>query len=289
MKERDEGFRRILLATDGSADAESAVELVIELAEYSPAKVRVLHVWSLETHHRHGHEDAEARGEADRLVGRTVARLTDAGVDADSELFRADPGHVAAAIALVAREFEADLIVAGSRGLSDWQSIFRHSIGHAVLAAVDCPVLVVRKQPAGAQRSRRKILVAVAGGPDIPPAVHAVAALPFAKTASVTVLHVTQAFQQPGHAFVESEEETEATLKTAVERLHHVGVDAAATVAPSGPVAATVSDFANRWGADLIVIGSSRMGDLASMVLGSVSHELLHSTQVPVLVSERER
>ena len=39
--------------------------------------------------------------------------------------------------------------------------------------------------------------------------------------------------------------------------------------------------------ADLIVVGSSRMGDIGSLFLGSVSHDLLHMTDRPVLVAER--
>ena len=40
-------------------------------------------------------------------------------------------------------------------------------------------------------------------------------------------------------------------------------------------------------GQPFIVVGSSRMGDVGSLVLGSVSHSLLHTTARPVLVAER--
>jgi nucleotide-binding universal stress UspA family protein len=35
------------------------------------------------------------------------------------------------------------------------------------------------------------------------------------------------------------------------------------------------------------VTGSGRLGELASLLLGSVSHELLRKTDVPILVAER--
>jgi nucleotide-binding universal stress UspA family protein len=60
-----------------------------------------------------------------------------------------------------------------------------------------------------------------------------------------------------------------------------------AIVAPSGPVAEKVIEAAAKWGADIIVIGSSRMGDLGSILLGSVTHSLLRSSDRPVLVAER--
>jgi universal stress protein family protein len=50
--------------------------------------------------------------------------------------------------------------------------------------------------------------------------------------------------------------------------------------------AAVDATIANTWDVDVIVAGSSRMGDLATMVLGSVSHELLHASVPLVLTAE---
>jgi nucleotide-binding universal stress UspA family protein len=47
------GFKRILLATDGSEESEAALLSTIAVAHASSARVRVAHVWSLEVHHRH--------------------------------------------------------------------------------------------------------------------------------------------------------------------------------------------------------------------------------------------
>ena len=74
-----------------------------------------------------------------------------------------------------------------------------------------------------------------------------------------------------------------------VRELRAAGLDAQGLVAPAGPVAATLARVAEEWNADLIVTGSSRMGDAASLLLGSVSHELLHASDVPVLIAERVR
>lgn len=284
-------FERILLATDGSDEANAAVEATIELARFSSAVVRVAHVWNMEVHHRHGVWDVEVRSEAERLVQETVDRLTAAGVMADNEVFRADHTHVAAAIAQLARLFQADLIVLGSRGLSDWQSMFKHSVSHAVLAAVDCPVLVVRGRPGAGTGSvvpARRIVAAVAGGDDIEPVVRATAAVARAHGSSVLVVHVAQAIvSPPGYGYFEPEEEIQNTVNRTVAELRDLGVEATGTVAPPAPVAATLATIAAGWNADLIVSGSSRMGDAASLVLGSVSHDLLHTTDIPVLIAER--
>ena len=280
-------FERILLATDGSEAAQAAVDATIAIAKSPTAKVRVAHVWNLELHHRHGFWDVEMRSDAEKLVDVTVERLLKAGVIAEREIDRADSKHVAAAIALSARQFAADLVVLGSRGLSDWQSMTRHSVSHELLCAVDCPVLIVRGRPAGSHRQVSRIVLAIAGGDDLAPAARAAVAVA-GPDASVMVVHVTQAIVGvQGFAYVESEDEIRETMSQASELLSDASVNVQGVVAHEGPVARAVAEIAADWNADLIVVGSSRMGDIRSIFLGSVSHDLLHVTDRPVLIAER--
>lgn len=280
-------FERILLATDGSEASLSAVEATIAIAKSATVKVRVAHVWNLELHHRHGYWDVEVRSEATKLVDETVERLLRAGVIAEREIVRADSHHVAAAIALSAREFRSDLVVVGSRGLSDWQSLTQHSISHQLLSALDCPVLIVRGLPQGAPFRASKVLLAIAGGDDLAPAVRATLAVA-GPDARVMVMHVAQVmFGAQGFVYVEPAEEIHETMSRACKVLTDTGVAVQGMVAHQGPVAKAVAEAATDWNADLIVIGSSRMGDIGSLFLGSVSHDLLHTTDRPVLVAER--
>lgn len=280
-------FERILLATDGSKQSLAAVDTTIAIATSPTAKVRVAHVWNLEVHHRHGYWDVEVRSEAEKLVGVTVERLFRAGVIAEREIIRADSTHVAAAIAVEATEFGADLVVIGSRGLSDWQSLTQHGISHQLLCAVDCPVLIVRGRPLGAPGRSSRILLAIAGGDDLAPAARAAVAVAQPE-ASVMVVHVAQAmFGQHGFAHIESSGEIRSTLAKASMLMIDAGVHVHGMVAHRGPVAQAVAKIAEDWNADLIVIGSSRMGDIGSLFLGSVSHDLVHMTDRPVLIAER--
>jgi nucleotide-binding universal stress UspA family protein len=280
-------FERILLATDGSEAAQAAVDATIAIAKSPAAKVRVAHVWNLEVHHRHGFWDVEMRNEAEKLVDVTVERLLKAGVIAEREIDRADSKHVAAAIALSARNFNADLVVLGSRGLSDWQSMTRHSVSHELLCAVDCPLLIVRGWAAGSAATVSKIVLAIAGGDDLAPAARAAVAVA-GPDASVMVIHVAQAIiGAQGFAYVETEEEIRETLSHASELLKAADVKVQGMVVHQGPVAKAVAEIAADWNADLIVVGSSRMGDIGSLFLGSVSHDLLHMSNRAVLVAER--
>lgn len=51
-----------------------------------------------------------------------------------------------------------------------------------------------------------------------------------------------------------------------------------------GSAAQSILDEVDKGDHDLIVMGSRGLGDAGSMLLGSVSHRVLHSTVVPVLI-----
>lgn len=273
-------FKRILLATDGTAEADAAVQAAISLARYGPAQVFVLHV----TSPRDGPE-------VEKLLEQTVDRLTAAAVMATTAAYGANSGRIAEVIGSAASNYKADLVVVGSRGLSDWQSIFQHSVSHQVLSLVDCPVLVVRGDADhNAIGKTRRIMIAVAGGDDVKPATDAAIAVAQAVNVEALVVHVTQAlFGAQGFAYVESDEEIGECVDVAVKRLTDAGIPTEKTVIRRGPVARSLLEAAARWNADLIVAGSSRMGDVAGLMLGSVSHQLLHSADVPVLIAGRSR
>lgn len=284
------GFGRILLATDGSEPAKAAEAVVASFATPPHAAVRVVHVWNMEVHPDHGHWDVETHHEAEALIRASIKRLRAAGVDADGELCHADSDHIASAVAESARRFDAGLVVVGARGLSDWQSLLRHSVSHQLMTTVECPLLVVRQSPNEPGSNARRVLLAIAGGDDIAPAVHAATAAATTPGSRVLVVHVAQAlYGGTGFAYVEPQEEIAATIKTATEMLQAAGVETDAFVAPTGHVADVLRATAARWEADVIVIASSRAGDLASIVFGSVAHQLLRGGGKPVLLAARGR
>lgn len=285
-----QGFRQIVLATDGSEQSEAALDVAASFAKASGAPVRVVHVWNLEVHHRHGVWDVEMRSEAEKLITEAVLSLRTKGVEADGEITRADQDHVAAAVGEVARQCNADLVVVGSRGLSDWQSITQHSVSHKLLTSVDCPVLVVREKPSGGAHSGQRVLVAIAGGDDVEPAVRTAIAAAIAPGSKVLVLHVVQALiGSMGFAYVEQDAEVQATIDKATAMFERAGIPVEARVSEPGPVAPIVADMAQKWHADVVVIGSSRLSDVGSLVFGSVTHGLLRVSDRPVLVAERAR
>ncbi len=155
-------FKRILVAIDGSPYSGYAVPDAIEIARCFKSTILVLHVLEREVG-RAGAFPMETTDEADRLVAAAVKTFQDAGITATSEVQHATAGHAAKHIVETVKGQECDLIVMGSRGLSDIAGLMLGSVTHKVLQLAQVPVLVARgpktaeteKEPVGAGQATR--------------------------------------------------------------------------------------------------------------------------------------
>jgi nucleotide-binding universal stress UspA family protein len=136
-------FERMLLAIDGSEPAKRAAEVAADLARKIRAEVVVVHVKEREVTWAGG-VDLESSGEAQDLVDDVVRTLKDTDVSARGEVHHAVYGRAARVILEAANDNSADLIVMGSRGLSDMAGLVMGSVTHKLLHLAHCPVLVVR-------------------------------------------------------------------------------------------------------------------------------------------------
>jgi nucleotide-binding universal stress UspA family protein len=73
-----------------------------------------------------------------------------------------------------------------------------------------------------------------------------------------------------------------AALDDAVKQLPE-GMNAATRLVDA-PAPEAILDECYTGGYDLVAMGSRGHGDIGSLFLGSVSHRVLHSTQIPVLI-----
>jgi nucleotide-binding universal stress UspA family protein len=129
---------KILLATDGSKDAELAASTAIDLANKTGSELHVVHIVDLVS--SVVLDEADAR----ELLDALVKRLADAGsVSAQAHLSEGVP---AAEIVALGEEIGAGLIVVGSRGLGGVRRALMGSVSDSVVRHAHCPVLVVRKE-----------------------------------------------------------------------------------------------------------------------------------------------
>ena len=137
-------FEHIMVAVDGSKQGGKTVPVAIEMAVRFGARVTVVHV---REHTRYEGDDIDLGpdgGTGEELVGSVVSTFREAGVEVDGQLRRVRPGDTPEQIVQVAEESGVDLIVMGTRGMSEWKSLVLGGVANKVVAQAPCPVLLVR-------------------------------------------------------------------------------------------------------------------------------------------------
>ncbi len=152
---------RVLLAVDGSACSEMAVQTVMDRFRPGDTDVKVIHAveWMREmplcfqygSGPTAGHDVVESRNKsferARELVEGAAAQLELKGFHPSVSTPDADPRH---AIVEAAREWPADLIVIGSHGRRGLDRLFLGSVAESVARHAPCSVDIVRMPVAAA-------------------------------------------------------------------------------------------------------------------------------------------
>ncbi len=149
--------RKILAAIDGSEHAWKALDLAADMARQQGAQLIVLHVVRFEPlpdalrefaqAERLSVEEEEgrylyARSLADQLTRAAEGRARDRGVSA--VIGRTVDGRPAEQILEVAGSEHVDMIVMGSRGVSDAKALFLGSVSHKVTNQATCTCVTVK-------------------------------------------------------------------------------------------------------------------------------------------------
>ena len=131
----------------------------------------------------------------------------------------------------------------------------------------------------------RRVLIAVADASQVGPVVE------LARRAGVRearVLHLNLRESYGGRRFpLETDAAASYAAEAAVFELRMAGMAASGHVrhALIGKAAEAITAEAAEWGADLIILGPSRRGELATRLLGSVTLHVLQHAPCPVLVA----
>ncbi len=140
-------FEKILLAVDGSPFSADALRVASNLAVKLGAQVEVVHVHEHETYGSKAGAvaDLETPEESGTVLAGAIAELTGHGVPAHARLLQARRTDVAAKIIEAADAVGAELIVVGSRGLSNLSAILLGSVSESLVRHARRPVLVVHE------------------------------------------------------------------------------------------------------------------------------------------------
>lgn len=141
-------FNRILVPVDGSATSDKALDYAVRLAREGRAALRVLHAID-ELAYTGGFEYAgdvalATRGAAQRLLDQAADTVKRAGFTADTQLVEQAGRRLGEAVAEAARDWQADLVVAGTHGRKGLARALLGSGAEQIVRSCPVPVLVVR-------------------------------------------------------------------------------------------------------------------------------------------------
>ena len=150
---------KILLATDGSKEAELAARTAADLAQKTSSELHMIYVFGIAPVGTQVYlEAADVQGEAleeeaeERISEQRAREVLEAEVgkvrSAAGTLVEAHliEGRIAPEIVALAEQIGAGLIVMGARGVGGIRRALTGSVSDSVVRHAHCPVLVVREE-----------------------------------------------------------------------------------------------------------------------------------------------
>ncbi|MCE3553148.1 universal stress protein [Pseudonocardia sp. RS11V-5] len=235
------------------------------------------------------HQMAEtARAVLDGAV--ELARQVAPGVAVESELCQGFPVPV-----LLDESDRAQLTVLGSRGLGGFTGLLLGSVAGSLAARGGSPVLVVRGRrdeqsgPGTGSPDPRPIIVGIDGSPTSEAAVALAFEEAALRAAPLLAVHtwlddVIEPTLSPliDWQSLEAEERSLLAQRLAGWSEKYPDVEVRRLVERDRPAGVLLAETAQ---AQLVVVGSRGRGNATGLLLGSVSHALLHHSHCPVLVA----
>jgi nucleotide-binding universal stress UspA family protein len=141
-------MNNIVVPVDGSEHAKRAAKFAAKLAGDANAALTLIHVYDPPTASLMGLA-AKSREEIDAITNADAKSIFDAVLEAigPTEVpisTHAVMGHPAPEIIRFAQALDADLLVMGSRGLSELRGLLLGSVSEQVLRRATCAVTIVR-------------------------------------------------------------------------------------------------------------------------------------------------
>jgi nucleotide-binding universal stress UspA family protein len=277
----------VVVALDSSVLSSRALPFARTAADLWHGRVILVHATK--------HSGRPGSCSVDGRLTEVVRALRSEGIAAEAQLRSAPPAQ---AIVDIARAEHADLIVMASHqrhGVDRW---LHGSVTEEVLENTLTPLLVVPAQAVPPDQRTRRILVPLDGSLSGEAAVDFLSGLSSKRPLDVLFLRIVPVgpvvvgwgagVVVPSLDAAEMEAEVrvaEAYLAQRADDLSAAGVRVRRQVIETAePIARVILESAEREQVDIIAIGTHGKGDMARLVLGSVSEDVLEHSLVPVLL-----
>jgi nucleotide-binding universal stress UspA family protein len=278
----------VVVGVDGSESALEASRWAAREAGRRGVGLRVVQAFCWpQSHHVGGvgrGQQSVLRRMAEEQLSAAAAAAAEAAAGGSVETALVEGTPVAV---LVAESRVAQLVVVGSRGLGGFSGLLLGSVAVGLAAHAAVPVAVVRGSGADAAADG-PVVVGVDGSPIGEAALAAAYEAAAARRVPLVAVHTWwDVLLDPSFGpLVEWDVIEDEAHRVLGERLagwaeKYPEVEVRRVVERDKPAHALLEQAA---GAQLVVVGSRGRGGLAGMLLGSVSHSLLHHSPCPVLV-----
>lgn len=284
---------QLLIASDGSDLSQTAQVYVARLPFRERPTVRLIAVTQLPAPLSEYYSEnvlfEQARQVQNNIVAPRLAQEAEAlrskFPSVTTELRIGDPANE---VLSAAREHHVDVIVVGARGLSAVPRFLLGSMSDYVCRHAPQSVLVVRTPPhatdSESEGPPRRILFATDGSDSANAAINRFASWTWPPNTVARVITAHQVVRMFGVEIVHTEEpyrtaqrlEAEAILQSATMRLEKVFATVESSVCDAAQITHTIVEEAEKWQADLLVIGNRGKGFWERMMLGSTSLGVLH-------------
>jgi nucleotide-binding universal stress UspA family protein len=283
--------RAMVVGVDRSDTGLAAVQYAAELASRRKLPLRVMHAFEPSQYHAVVQGplgvDSVLRKSAQRLLDDTLEVLSAVYPDLEVEAVLEEGSETE----MLLRESEsADSVVLGSRGVGGFADLVIGSTTLHVVSHARCPVIAV-PFPTGDEESRKGVVVGVDGSEVSEAAIQFAFEVAAVTGEPLTAVHVWHDPTRTGvgllmppvldQAEVLREERLMLSKSMSGWREKFPEVEVQELVVPGHPIS-VLSAAAEE--ARLLVVGSHGRGSIRSLVLGSVSHGVLHHASGAVAV-----
>lgn len=274
-------FERVLIAVDDSGPGADLVRAAMALTHPRRTEVSVVNVSRVPV--RLGDSGGIERIQESLGSVEDAARLLQqSGYRARTEIRDLASGGVADELIRAIEELGPDLVVMGSRGLSDLAALMTASVSYRVLAQAGCPILIAR--PDSRIEAPRRLLLAYDESHHSRRAARVASELAEATGAEIEVVTVQQPLMAWPSAVLDYGADAQRRLDEIVAELREDVVARGYVKVAAAGRAAAIAQVADECGSDLIVMGTRGLSRIAGAVIGSVSHEVIHLTTRQVLL-----